>query len=127
MTFSGAIQLGEQGESALVDGGHPMLEDGIDELRLGAEVVADGTRIALAGFSADLAQRDSVYPALGEESLGCLDQPDMRFAAHWSDVNPLGLRAEALLADLYRICIDFVHNRESNSFSNGPEADRSRR
>ncbi len=91
---SAAIQLLEQREAMGVDRHHPVLEDGVEQLRFGAEVVADGTGVALPGLGADLAQRYAMHAALGEQALRRLDEPGRRVAVHEGHVNSRELRME---------------------------------
>ena len=89
---SAAIQLVEHGQPVRVDRHHPVLEDGVDQLRFGAEVVAHGAGVALPGLGADLPQGDAVHAALGEQALGRLDQPGRRVAVHKEHINSHELR-----------------------------------
>ena len=79
-----AVELVEHGNPAGIDGGHPMLEDGIDQTLLGSEVIAGCRGIALTRSGTDLAQRNSVDAPLREEPLRDLDHafPCVDFRSH---------------------------------------------
>ena len=71
-----AVEGGQHLHAADVDRRHAVLEDGIHQTLFGPEVVAGGGRIALAGLSADLPERDRADPPLGEEALGHFDHAE---------------------------------------------------
>src|SRR5262249_2110637 len=48
----------------------PVLEDRLNQVVLGTEVVADGGVVGVSGLKGDLAQRHPSYPPLGEKPLG---------------------------------------------------------
>jgi 4-carboxymuconolactone decarboxylase len=63
-----------------LDSWHALLEDGLHELAFITEVVLDHRIVAVADGCADLSQRHSIEPVLGEEPLSDID-----------DLLPLGL------------------------------------
>jgi hypothetical protein len=73
----GAVHHRAQQRQALVDGGLPVREDGVEQLVLGAVVIThQGQRHA--GLGGDLADRDRVVAVLGKQPFG--GQQDGRLA-----------------------------------------------
>ena len=63
------MALGDEERTALVEPRKAVLEDGLDEAILRAEVVLHRRVVAVPGGRADLAQRHAVDAALGEQPL----------------------------------------------------------
>ena len=69
------MALGDQEVAPLAQPRQAVLEDGLDEAILRAEVVLHRRVVAVPGRRADLAQRHALDAALGEEPLG--DEDDL--------------------------------------------------